>query len=70
MLTNLRLPHRTDGAVISLVERQVAVLRQKNNALERKLLDLIEVARSNEQLVAKIHALATQLQATRSREDA
>jgi uncharacterized protein YigA (DUF484 family) len=70
LLANLRLPHRTDGAAISLIERQVAVLRQKNNALERKLRDLIEVARSNEQLVAKIHTLATQLQASRSREDA
>ena len=70
LLANLRLPHRTDGAAISLIERQVAVLRQKNNALERKLRDLIEVARSNEQLVAKIHTLATQLQAARSREDA
>lgn len=70
LLTNLRVPHRTSGAAVSLVERQVSVLRQKNNALERKLRDLVEVARSNEALATKIHAVATQLQATRSREDA
>ena len=69
LLANLRLPHRTGGAAVSLVERQVAVLRQKNTALERKLRDLVEVARSNEDLATKIHALATRLQATRSRND-
>ena len=45
------------------------MIRQKNNALERKLRDLVEVARSNEELASKIHDLATQLQATRSRKD-
>lgn len=67
LLNNLRLPHRTGGAAVSLVERQVSVLRQKNLTLERKLRDLVEVARGNEELAAKIHGLATQLQATRQR---
>ena len=30
LLSGLRLPHRTTGGAISLVERQVDVLRQRN----------------------------------------
>lgn len=58
LLETLRLPHRTGGPAISLVERQVAVLRQNNLKLERKLRDLVEVARSNDELAARIHRLA------------
>ena len=52
LLTSLRLPHGS-GAAVSLVERQVSVLRQKDLKLERKLKDLIEVARINDTLGAK-----------------
>ena len=38
LLTKLRLPHlRDSGATVSLVERQVEVLRERNQSLERKL---------------------------------
>ena len=57
LLSSLRLPHVAGGAV-SLVERQVSVLRQKDLKLERKLKDLLEVARANDTLAAKIHHLA------------
>lgn len=60
LLTSLHLPHASGGAV-SLVERQVSVLRQKDLKLERQLKDLIEVARANDALAAKIHALTLQL---------
>lgn len=60
LLTSLHLPHASGGAV-SLVERQVSVLRQKDLKLERRLKDLIEVARANDVLAAKIHALTLQL---------
>ncbi len=60
LLSSLRLPHASGGAV-SLVERQVSVLRQKDLKLERQLKDLIEVARANDLLAAKIHALALRL---------
>ena len=46
LLSSLNLPHASGGA-ISLVERQVSVLRQKELKLERKLRELIEVARRN-----------------------
>lgn len=60
LLGTLKLPHGTGGAV-SLVERQVSVLRQKDLKLERKLKELLEVARANDLLAAKIHELALQL---------
>jgi uncharacterized protein YigA (DUF484 family) len=58
LLNSLRLPHDAGGPAVSLVERQVLVLRQKNLKLERKLKDLVDVARSNDTLAGRIHALA------------
>jgi hypothetical protein len=58
LLSSLRLPHDAGGPAVSLVERQVLVLRQKNLKLERKLNDLLDVARSNDALATRIHALA------------
>ena len=69
LLTTLRIPHRP-GAAVSLVERQVSSLRQKNLQLERKLRDLVDVARSNDDLADKIHSLATRLLAAGSRAQA
>lgn len=69
LLSSMKIPHRTGGAV-SLVERQVATLRQKNLQLERKLRDLVEVAHSNDALSDKVHDLATQLLAAGSRAQA
>ncbi len=65
LLSKLRLPHAAGGAV-SLVERQVSVLRKKDLQLEKKLKELINVARSNDLLAAKIHELTLQLMATDS----
>jgi uncharacterized protein YigA (DUF484 family) len=67
LLGNLRLPHRTGTAAVSLVEKQVAVLRQTNLKLERKLRDLVEVAKGNDQLAEKIHELSLALLETRDR---
>jgi len=58
LLNSLKLPHDAGGPAVSLVERQVLVLRQKNLKLERKLKDLLDVARSNDALAARIHTLA------------
>lgn len=63
LLSSLHLPHASGGAV-SLVERQISVLRQKDLKLEKKLKELIEVARANDLLAAKIHELAMQLLAS------
>lgn len=57
LLIRMRLPHAPSGATISLVERQIALLRQQNDKLQRNLKDLVAVARQNDEIVAKIHRL-------------
>jgi uncharacterized protein YigA (DUF484 family) len=57
LLEELRLPHPR-GQAVSLVERQVEVLRTRNRQLERKLIDLVQVARDNEALSSRLHRLA------------
>lgn len=62
LLANLKLPHhRGDGSTVSLVERQVDVLREKNRELELRLRTLVENARANDVLAEKIHRLSTRL---------
>ena len=62
LLTKLRLPHLRDaGATVSLVERQVEVLRERNQSLERKLKELVDVARANDALADRIHRLSQRL---------
>ncbi len=61
LLTRLRLQHPRNGTTISLIERQVEVLRAKHVALEQQLADFVRVARANDALAEKIHRFATQL---------
>ncbi len=62
LLAKLRLPHLRDvGATVSLVERQVEVLRERNQSLERKLKELVDVARANDALADRIHRLCQRL---------
>ena len=62
LLAKLRLPHlRNEGSTVSLVERQIEVLRDRNQVLERKLKELIDVARSNDALAERIHRLSQRL---------
>lgn len=61
LLTKLKLPHGRGAAAVSLVERQVLMLRDNNEKLEARLHDLIGVARDNDTLANKIHRLACRL---------
>jgi len=62
LLAKLRLPHlRESSATVSLVERQVEVLRDRNQTLERKLTELVDVARANDALANRIHCLSQRL---------
>lgn len=65
LLTKLKLTHSRGPAAVSLIERQVQALRDKNQTLEARLRELIEVARGNDALAAKIHRLACRLIARR-----
>lgn len=68
LLARLRLPDpRGSAQTVSLVERQVELLREQNRQFERKLADFIAVARANDALHVKVLALARRLAAARSR---
>ncbi|MGH8161565.1 MAG: DUF484 family protein [Gammaproteobacteria bacterium] len=60
LLTRLSVPHPAGGAV-SLVERQVEVLRCENRRLERHQVEWMEIARENDRLLGHLHALAVAL---------
>jgi uncharacterized protein YigA (DUF484 family) len=60
LLETLKLPHAR-GEAVSLVERQAEVLRARNRHVERKLVDLMQVARDNEVLNTRLHRLALDL---------
>src|SRR5215471_250296 len=61
VLTRLRLPHVRGGSTISLVERQIEVLREKHAALEGKLAELVRVARANDVVADKLHRFTKRL---------
>ncbi len=62
LLAKLRLPHLRDaGSTVSMVERQVEVLRERNQSLERKLKELVDVARANDALADRIHRMSQRL---------
>jgi uncharacterized protein YigA (DUF484 family) len=61
LLLRLKLPHQTGPATVSLVERQVAMLRQRSSELERQLKNLVSVAKANDALVENIHHLSIKL---------
>lgn len=50
LLAVLNLPHGGEGAV-SLVERQVSVLRERNIASRQKLAELSDISRENDRLL-------------------
>lgn len=60
LLSELALSHESGGAV-SLIERQVRVLRERNILLRRQLSDLLGNARANDDLFAKVRALTLAL---------
>jgi len=70
LLTRLRVPHARGGSTISLVERQIEVLREKHAALESKLAELVSVARANDAIAEKLHRFTRKLLRARSRADA
>ena len=70
LLARLRLPHVRGGSTISLVERQIEVLREKHASLEGKLADLVQVARGNDAIAEKLHRFTRRLLGARSRAEA
>ena len=54
-LIQITLPHPHGGRTISLSERQLVALRDKNKDLEKKLREMIVYAQENESLQHKVH---------------
>jgi len=66
LLAKIRLPDARSGAsTVSLLERQVEVLRERNRELERKVKDFVDVARENDALGSRVLGMARRLIATR-----
>lgn len=70
VLLRLRLPHARGGSTISLVERQIEVMRDKHAQLEGKLAELVAVARANDAIAEKLHHFTRRLLQAASRADA
>jgi hypothetical protein len=60
LLTTLRIPHGP-GQTVSLVERQLGLLRGQSDQLRARLEHLIAVARENEALHDRLHRLTLAL---------
>lgn len=57
----LRVPHPEGGHAISMVERQLIALREKNAQLERRVTELIGYGQHNDALADKLHRLTLAL---------
>ena len=68
LLAELQIPHESGNAV-SLIERQVGVLRDKLQTSDTRLRELMAIARSNERLAESRHRLAINLLGARDLED-
>lgn len=56
VLADITVPHAS-GSAVSLVERQVGVLRERNVELRERLQRLLEVARENDMLFEKMRGM-------------
>jgi uncharacterized protein YigA (DUF484 family) len=61
LLSRMRLPHMRTGSTVSLVERQVEVLRDQKSDADRRLAEFIAVARANDNLADRIHRFTRRL---------
>lgn len=69
LLENLHIPH-TCGRAISLIERQVQMLRHKNQLQNAELMNTTHIARENERIFGLTKKLTLQLLKSRDWSDA
>ncbi|MGD8927252.1 MAG: DUF484 family protein, partial [Thioalkalispiraceae bacterium] len=67
LLADMVLPHES-GEAVSLIERQVSILREQKDEHKQKLQQLIQNAQQNEQLVNKLNKLILDMMDTTSLE--
>jgi uncharacterized protein len=61
LLAEVEIPHPHGGRAISISERQILTLRERNKLLEAKLAELIKFGEENDAIGEKIHRLAVAL---------
>jgi uncharacterized protein len=61
LLADVHIPHPHGGRAISISERQILSLREKNKILEGKLAELIKFGEENDGIGDKLHALCVAL---------
>lgn len=64
-LVQINLPHPHGGRTISLSERQLVALREKNKQLEKNLREMLALAQENDALQHKLHEFIVTLFAGR-----
>lgn len=61
LLLELRVPHSSGTGAVSLVERQIEMLRRQNEELRRTLEEYVANARASDELAGKLNRLVTEL---------
>jgi uncharacterized protein YigA (DUF484 family) len=69
-LARIRISHEVGGPAVSLIERQVQLLREREQGLQRQLRELVGIARENDALGKRLHQFALALLEARNFEDA
>lgn len=61
LLASITVPHPHGGRAVSLVERQVDLLREKNKALELRLVELLRIGQENDAIADRLQRLTREL---------
>ncbi len=61
ILADINIPQSNDGNVVSISERQIATLRDRNLTLQNKLLELISFGEDNDTISEKMHRFSIAL---------
>ncbi len=61
LFASLKVPHPHTGQAVSLGERQIVALRERQHVLERQLATLTRTARHNQQIAMRLHEWTLQL---------
>jgi uncharacterized protein len=69
LLEELRIPHPSGNAV-SLITKQLQMLRDRNQEMEKQLTSMIEIAKSNDTAFNRMHKLTLALFETSTLEEA
>lgn len=66
LVAHMAIPHPHGGRTISITERQILSLRDKNRQLEGKLSELMQFGEENDNISEKMHRLGVAMIATAS----